>query len=155
MRDEDVYLRFGGGNLASMYKARYSAMKSKGSSSKKDLISCELCMLDCIRMTDKSSLLRLLKDRNESGMYFPDRKFLPYLKEVDTLVRENANEDMFQFYGQDLVTVTTTSIMHNKELRGRFNQYYLTKSKDADVQSKAIDNVYKELTRKLCNTRIN
>ena len=152
---EDVYLRFGGGNLASMYKSRYSAMKSKGSSSKKDLISCELCILDCIRMTDKSSLPRSLKDRDEGGMYFPDREFLPYLKEVDTLVRENANEDMFQRYGQDLVTVTTTSIMHNKELRGRFNQCYLTKSKDADVQSKAIDNVYKEFTRKLCNTRIN
>ena len=29
---DDVHLRFGGGNLASMYKSRYSAMKSKGSS---------------------------------------------------------------------------------------------------------------------------
>ena len=150
---EDVYLRFGGSNLASMYKSRYSAMKSKGSSSK-DLISCELCILDCIRMTDKS-LPHSLKDRDDGGMYFPDREFLPYLKEVDTVVQENANEDMFQCYGQDLVTVTTTSIMHNKELRGRFNQCYLTKSKDADVQSKAIDNVYKQFTRKLCNTRIN
>ena len=88
-------------------------------------------------------------------MYFPDREFLPYLKELDTRVRENANKDMFQCYGQDLVTVTTTSIMHNKELRRRFHQCILAKSKDADVQSKAVDNVYKEFTRKLCNTRLN
>ena len=43
---DDVYLRFGGGNLASMYKSRYSAMKSKGSSNKKELISRELQVLD-------------------------------------------------------------------------------------------------------------
>ena len=47
----------------------------------------------------------------------------------------------FQCYGQDLVTVTTTLIMH-KELRGQFNQCILAKSKDADVQSMAVDNVY-------------
>ena len=52
---------------------------------------------------------------------------------------------MFQHYGQDLVSVTTTLIMH-KELRKRFNRCYLAKSKDADI-----DNVYKEL----CNTRLN
>ena len=152
---DDVYLRFGGGSLASMYKSRYSAMKSKGSSNKKELVSHELQVLSWIRMTDKSSLPRSLKDRDEGGMYFPDREFLPYLKELDTRVRENANEDMFQHYGQDLVTVTTTSIMHNKELRRKFHQCILAKSKDADVQSKAVDNVYKEFTRKLCNTRLN
>jgi hypothetical protein len=152
---DDVYLRFGGGNLASMYKSRYSAMKSKRASSKKDLISRELCVLDCIRMTDKSSLPRSLKDRDEGGMYFPDWEFLPYLKELDTRVRENANEDVFQRYGQDLVTVTTTLIMHNKELREQFNQCYLGKSKDGDVQSEAVNNVYNEFTRKLCNTRLN
>ena len=39
---DNVYLRFGGGHLASMYKSRYSAMKSKGSSAKKDPVSHEL-----------------------------------------------------------------------------------------------------------------
>ena len=67
-------------------------MKSKGSSSKKDLVSRELCVLDCIRMTDKSSLPHSLKDRDEGGMYFPDREFL---KELDTRVPENANENSF------------------------------------------------------------
>ena len=41
------------------------------------------------------------------------------------------------------------------ELRAKFNHALLTKSKDADVQSNAVETVYKEFTRKLCNMRIN
>lgn len=59
-------------------------MKTKQASIKKDLVSLEVCVLDCIRMSDKSSLPRSLKDRDEGGMYFPDWEFLPYLKELDT-----------------------------------------------------------------------
>ena len=62
---------------------------------------------------------------------------------------------MFQRYGQDLVNVTTTMIMRNKELREQFSDGILAKSKDTDVQSKAVDSVYEEFTRKLCNTRLN
>ena len=51
--------------------------------------------------------------------------------------------------------VTTTLIVHNRELREQFNQCYLTKSKDADVQSEAVNSVFNEFTRKLCNTRLN
>ena len=41
------------------------------------------------------------------------------------------------------------------ELRTLFNEGIHTISKDADVQTKAVDTVYKEFARKLCNTRIN
>ena len=64
-----------------MYKSRYRGMKLKRVSSKKDLVSRELCVLDCIRMTDKSSLPRSLEDRDEGGIYFPDWEFVPYLHE--------------------------------------------------------------------------
>ena len=39
-----------------------------------------------LHKNDKSLLPRSLKDRDEGGMYFPDREFLPYLKELDTKV---------------------------------------------------------------------
>ena len=152
---EDVYLRFGGGNLASMYKTRYKAMKSKCSSAKKEQISSELQVLDWIRMRDKSSLPHTLKQRDEGGMYFPDKEFLPFLKELDMRVQENTNEDMFKRYGPELASVTTNLLVCNLELRTLFNEGIHRISKDADVQTKAVDTVYKEFARKLCNTRIN
>ena len=60
---EEVYLRFGGGDLTSMYKTRYKVMKSKCSSAKKEQISSELQVLDWIRIRDKSSLPHTLKQR--------------------------------------------------------------------------------------------
>ena len=82
-------------------------------------------------------------------MYFPDWELLPYLKEVDYKVQENANKDMFTRYGPELVAVTTSQVTCDRELRAKFNHALLTKSKDADVQSNAVETVYKEFTRKL------
>lgn len=152
---EDVYLRFGGGNLACMYKTRYKAMKSKNSSAKKEQTSCELQVLDWIRMRDKSSLPHSLKERDEGGMYFPDKEFIPFLKELDMRVQENTNEETFRRFGHELASVTTNLITCNKELRTMFNEAINRICKDVNVQTKAVDNVYKEYARKLCNTRVN
>lgn len=77
---DEIYLQFGGGALADMFKQRYKDMKSKKSSKIKENISQELQVLQWIRRDDKSTLPASLAYRDKGGMYFRKTTFYPSLK---------------------------------------------------------------------------
>ena len=76
---DEVYLRFGGGALASMFTGRYKDMKSNKSSQHNEKVSQELQVLEWIQMVDKSELPIALEYRDRGGMYFPDKALLPFI----------------------------------------------------------------------------
>ena len=114
---DEVYLRFGGGALADMFKQRYKDMRSKSKSSEtKDIISQEIQVLQWIRRVDKSTLPASFTYRDQGGMYFPDDDFLPFIRNLDECVRVSANEDAFQRYSKNLVKVVSEQVQHNEQL---------------------------------------
>ena len=138
-----------------MFKLRYTAMKSKKPSHLKEKVSQELQVLQWMRMVDKSSLPPSLSYRDQGGMYFPDLALLPFIKSVDTCVRENTNDIGFKRYGKNLVTVVTEQVQRNELLRKEFDAFVYSKVDSAQSADKVIDSVYSEFCRKLCNTRVN
>ena len=152
---DEVYLRFGGGALTDMFKLRYMAIKSKKPSHLKEKVSQELQVLQWMRMVDKSSLPPSLSYRDQGGMYFPDLALLPFIKSVDTCVHENANDVGFKRCGKNLVTVVTERVQRNELLRKEFDAFVYSKVDSGQSADEAIDSVYSEFCRKLCNTRVN
>ena len=151
----EVYYQFCGAALASMYKERYKIMKSP-SSKQKDDVGKELAVLDWIRLKDKSTLPKSLQYKDEGGMYFPEKRLIPFIGDVDSYVREHANEISFARYGSKVIEVATHELQNNRLLKPKFKDILLTIiSGDLKGYERAVDNVYQELIRKLCNTRLN
>jgi hypothetical protein len=48
--------------------------------------------------------------RDRGGMYFPDEAFLPFIKNLDDCVHENANEEGFTRYGKNLVKMASQPV---------------------------------------------
>ena len=152
---EEVYYRFCGAALASMYKERYKMMKSP-SCSQKDDVGKELAVLDWIRLKDKSTIPKSLQYKDEGGMYFPVKQLIPFIRDVDSYVREHANEISFARYGSKVIEVSTHELKNNQLLKPKFKGILLNLvSGDLKGYEHAVDNVYQELIRKLCNTRLN
>lgn len=104
---DDVYFRFGGGALASMFQTRYKQMKSSKSHKAKEKISQELSVLKWMQMEiqDKGTLPESLKYRDQGYMYFPHRSLLPFIKKLDETVCKSANSDSFKRLGSKLIEV--------------------------------------------------
>ena len=85
---DEVYLCFGGGALADMFKQCYKDMKSKKSSKNSKKVFQQLQVLQWIQRDNKSTLPASLAYRDKGGMYFPEDVFLPFFKSVDECVRE-------------------------------------------------------------------
>ena len=77
---EEVYLRFGGGALADMFKQRYKDMKSKKSSKIKEKVSQEIQVLEWIRRVDKSTLPASLAYRDQGVCTFLTMTLYPSLE---------------------------------------------------------------------------
>ena len=104
-------------------------------------------------MRDKAVLPESLKYKDEGGLYFPQMCFIPFIRSVDDCVREHANEVSFKRYGSKLVEVASQQLKSNQLLKPKFLE---TLSKqDVSQYESAIEVVYQELIRKLCNTRLN
>lgn len=69
--------------------------------------------------------LTVYNNRNKEGMlYFPDDAFLPFIKEVDTLVKENSTELALKRYGSDMIKVTTLQLQSILILKNNFMKFY-------------------------------
>lgn len=138
-----------------MYKERYKMMKSPSCSQKND-VGKELTVLDWIRLKDKSTIPKSLQYKDEGGMYFPEKRLIPFIRDVDSCVREHANEISFARYGSKVIEVSTHELQNNQLLKPKFKGILLNiVSGDLKGYERAVDNVYQELIRKLCNTRLN
>ena len=103
--DEDgVYYRFGGATLCSMLHALYKEIKCC-SHDHKDALSQKIIILQAINVKDKSCIPGYLQYRDRGFLYFPDPVFIPYLREVDVVLKEVVNSKGLNEYGDELIKV--------------------------------------------------
>ncbi len=123
----------------------------------------EIQLLKCIQCDDKTHIPEELKYRDRGHMYFPSKEILCFLKHVDACVMENANEASFKKYGSEMIEVAVKQLEATQELRQelrqKFNSYITMKLSSKQVHNVSdfeneIISVYKELTSKLCHTRL-
>ena len=101
---DDVYYRFGGAAICAMLKHRYKELKSCLRTDR-NALSIQICMLQAMNLKDKSCIPDYLKHRDQGYMYFPHHSLIPFLRNLDTVVKETVNEDGFCKHGDDLIKV--------------------------------------------------
>ena len=101
---DDVYYRFGGAAICAMLKHRYKELKSCFRTDR-NALSIQICILQAMNLKDKSCIPDYLKYRDQGFMYFPHHSLLPFLRNLDTVVKETVNEDGFCKHGDDLIKV--------------------------------------------------
>ena len=62
-------------------------------------------MLQAINTKDKSSIPTYLVFRDRGYVYFPHSSFIPFLQDLDTLLKSVVNDESFKKHGNELVKV--------------------------------------------------
>ncbi|XP_065907081.1 uncharacterized protein [Dysidea avara] len=153
---DDVYYRFGGAAICAMLKIRYKEMKNCLRTDRNG-ISIQICMLQAMNLKDKSCIPDYLKYRDRGYMYFPHGSLIPFFCALDTVVKKSVNEEGFCKHGDGLIQVAHTELKAATNLKQQFTESLklLLPNVTLDAESEdAITVIYDELTRKLCNTRI-
>lgn len=154
---DSVYYRFCGAAIAEMLHGRYSKRQSSKPCSRPG-INREIQVLKCIQCVKKDHIPKELQYRDNGHMYFPAIEFLPFLQALDKCVMENANEASFKKYGSNCIEVAVTQMQANQELLEQFSEILkgklLGQQLDIKQYETEIQLVYKELSRKLCHTRL-
>ena len=106
---DDVYYRFGGAAICDMLHLRYKQLKSCPDT-KRDKLSQEISLLQAINCKDKTTIPGYMCYRDRGFMYFPDKVFLPLLREVDDVIKHIVNFDGLKQEGDNLIKVLYFSI---------------------------------------------
>ena len=117
-------------------------------------IVTEITVIKAMQCTDKSVVPESLQYRDRGFMYFPSQEFIPFIRAVDDCVRLVANSDGMQKLGKHLIEVATEKVKNNSELRKLYTDALMANFDSIEDMSSAVNEVYSELTRKLCNTRL-
>ena len=152
---DEVYLRFGGGALADMFKQHYKDMKSKKPSASKERISQELQVLECMRRVDKSTLPPILAETEEECTFLT-RYFCPLLEaQMNVCVKIQMRRALLVME-KNLVKITAEQVKQNQVLFTKFKDIIYEKVGASEFpEGNNVVAVYNEFSRKLCNTRIN
>ena len=118
-----------------------------------DVVS-EITVIKAMQCTDKSVVPASLQYRDRGFMYFPKQEFIPFIRAVDQCVCQVANKDEMQKVGKNLIEVATEKVKNDSELKKIYTETILTKFDSIQGMTNAVEKVYSELTRKLCNTRL-
>ena len=102
---DDVYYRFGGTAISAMLHLRYKEIKACRDD-QRDLLSQEISILHSINSKNKTNIPQYLSYRDRGYMYFPDSVFLPFIRDLDTLVTEIVNLDGLKQEGDNLIKVS-------------------------------------------------
>ena len=87
-------------------------------------------------------------------MYFPSQNMISFIKAVDDLVRQIANNDGMKKHGKMIIEVTSLHVKSDPNLKKLFEQALLLSFDTLDPIREAATAVYTEFSRKLCNTRL-
>lgn len=126
----------------------------------KETLELEIQVLKCIQCTDKNHIPEELKYHDRGYIYFPSKEFLSFLRGLDSCVMENANDSTFKKYGPEMIDVAVKQMEATQEFQQQFKSLIanclLQKGVDVNMSKfdPAIKLVYKELSRKLCYTRL-
>ena len=156
---DSVYYRFCGAAIASMLHSRYDKRRTC-KEDRKATLNQEIQVLKAIQCTDKSHIPQELKYRDRGFMYFPSDDLLPFLRALDGCIMENANASAFKKYGSEMIDVAVKQLESTQELKQTFSSVVTKRlqqgTADLDVSEfyPSIHLVYKELSHKLCHTRL-
>ncbi|MCG8626959.1 MAG: hypothetical protein MJE68_33785 [Proteobacteria bacterium] len=150
---DDVYYRFGGAAIAEMLHNRYKSIHTCPMENRSGVVS-EITVIKAMQCVDKSVVPASLQYRDRGFMYFPKQEFIPFIRAVDLCVLQVANKYEMQKVGKHLIEVATERVKNNSELRETYTETLLTIFDSIEGMTNAVDKVYSELTRKLCNTRL-
>ena len=99
---DDVYCRFGGAAICTMLKYRYKEIR-RCSSDTKNALSIEICILQAMKIKDKSCIPEYLQYYDKEYMYFPQSSLIPFFRNFDGVLKEVVNDDGFHKHGADLI----------------------------------------------------
>ena len=99
-----VYYRFGGAAITDMLHLHYKQIKTCRDDQRDDL-SQEISILHCMNSRNKVNVPSYLKHRDQEYMYFPDPVMIPFLRELDTAVKETVNLEGLHQEGDNLIKV--------------------------------------------------
>ena len=104
---------------------------------------------------EKTHMPSYLKYRDCGYMYFPCEELMPFLKAVDTATVKTCTNERFKHEGSELLTKLAVSVEKDANLWSVFVNCAVTKVSELEkVSSSCLDGVFKELTRKVCHTRV-
>ena len=150
---DEVYYKFGGAAIAEMLKKRYRSIHSCPQV-KRGIIVTEISVLKAMQCSNKNNIPPSLQYRDNGFMYFPDEDLIPFIKAVDDKVKRFANNKGVQEHAGNIVQVTTDNVKADMSLKRKFEEFLRKKFDSLDEMSNAMDSVYAEFLRKLCNTRL-
>ena len=101
---DDVYYHFGGATICAMLKRRYNELKNCLRTDR-NALSIQVCMLQAVNCKDKFSIPDYLRYRDQGFMYFPHHTLIPFLCDLDAVVKKAVNEDAFCKHGDDVIKV--------------------------------------------------
>ena len=140
-----------------MLQVRYKKMKSS-TCANQDQVSNEISILQKLSIHNKKEKAHIpgyLQYQDEGYMYFPCTELLPFLKAVDIKTKEHANSERFMELGADLLTTVSNLVENSSDLQALFTAAVLTKAPEVTaLPVNQLNNVFKELCRKLCHTRV-
>ena len=87
-----------------MLKHRYKELR-RCSSATRNALSVEICMLQAMKIKDKSSIAGYLQCLDKGYMYFPQCSLIPFFHKFDRILKEVVNEDGFHKHGDNLIKV--------------------------------------------------
>ena len=75
------------------------------SDAQRDKLSQEISILQAIVTKDKSKVPGYLKYPDRGNMYFSDVSFIPFIRQIDQLVKDVVNEKKMQEDGGEIIKV--------------------------------------------------
>ena len=110
---DDVYFRFGGAAISDMLHLCYKQIKTC-KDSQRDILSQEISILHCMNSKDKVYVPSYLKYHDQGYMYSPDPILIPFLRGLDTAVKEVVNLDGLHQEGDNLIKVSLDLNLNNR-----------------------------------------
>ena len=156
--DRVILHRFGGAALCRMIKLRQNTIKGKKGTLKvtnrhKDELEKELEVLMAMKMTDKSSLPKEIKDHlDEGGLFFLKEEFINFVRVADNCTRRLTTDRIFQRSPSSFLQFVFTSVYGNSDIFSVFKSALDTVG--IDSKSSATRKIYEQLLTKLCRTRV-
>ncbi|XP_015779652.1 PREDICTED: uncharacterized protein LOC107357522 [Acropora digitifera] len=142
--------------LVESSKAKGKMKRPKPSSSRRASIEEELKIIECLILKDKSSISEHLKNLDEGNLTFPKHELLPWLRSVDTEVRQFATDSNLKKFPTKFIKMCQNIVKLNERLEMDFRLIVSSLlNSESTVNTELVNSIHHVLVSKLANTRIN
>ena len=142
--------------LVESSKAKGKMKRPKPSSSRRASIEEELKIVECLILKDKSSISEHLKNLDEGNLTFPKHELLPWLRSVDTEVRQFATDSNLKKFPTKFIKMCQNIVKLNERIEMDFRLIVSSLlNSESTVNTELVNSIHHVLVSKLANTRIN